>query len=108
VLNEDKQYFPDSEKVFPGAEVLVNEEDTQDINVPIIQTVNKKMFQHFESSLPESTFTPEFLQGMMHTPELIRNVIIVSLGCGRRTSTSWKNFIYGYFFGGQPPRTYQI
>lgn len=32
VLNEDKQYFPDSEKVFPGAEVLVNEEDTQDIS----------------------------------------------------------------------------
>lgn len=31
VLNEDKQYFPDSEKVYPGAEILVNEEDTQDI-----------------------------------------------------------------------------
>jgi hypothetical protein len=24
VLNEDKQYFPDSEKIFPGAEILVN------------------------------------------------------------------------------------
>jgi len=28
VLNEDKKYFPEMEDVYPGAETLVNEEDT--------------------------------------------------------------------------------
>jgi hypothetical protein len=35
-LNEDKKYFPEMEEVYPGVETLVNEEDTQDISVPII------------------------------------------------------------------------
>ena len=28
ILNEDKKYFPEMEEVYPGAETLVNEEDT--------------------------------------------------------------------------------
>ena len=28
VLHEDKKYFPDAEEVYPGAETLVNLEDT--------------------------------------------------------------------------------
>jgi len=27
-INEDKKYFPEMEEVYPGAETLVNEEDT--------------------------------------------------------------------------------
>lgn len=54
MLNEDKKYFPDSQEVFPGAEILVNEEDTQDIAVPIIQHVKGKLFEHFERGLPSA------------------------------------------------------
>lgn len=37
VLHEDKQYYPDAEKVFgEGVEALVMEEDAQALDVPII------------------------------------------------------------------------
>ena len=52
VLNEDKKYFPEMEEVYPGVETLVNEEDTQDISVPIIQNVNLKKFENFEKNVP--------------------------------------------------------
>lgn len=65
MLNEDKKYFQDSKEVYPGAEILVNEEDTQDISVPIIQHVKGNVFEHFEKRLPECSFNTEFLQAMM-------------------------------------------
>jgi hypothetical protein len=40
------------EEVYPGVETLVNEEDTQDISVPIIQNVNLKKFENFEKNIP--------------------------------------------------------
>ena len=54
--------------------MLVNEEDTQDISVPIVQHVKGNVFEHFEKKMPDCRFNIEFLQGMMQKPELTRNV----------------------------------
>lgn len=36
VLAEDKQYYQDASAVYPGAETIFQDEDTQPITVPII------------------------------------------------------------------------
>ena len=64
-LYEDKKYYPDAEQVmklcvsnlqvFKGAEVLVQEEDTQDINEPIIKPLRKQTFSIMEKTIPETT-----------------------------------------------------
>lgn len=63
-LYEDKKYYPDAEEVchfflclvqvFKGAEVVVQEEDTQDINEPIIKPLRKQTFSILEKSIPET------------------------------------------------------
>ena len=64
VLYEDKKYYPDAEEVrsyllmlyqvYKGVEVIVQEEDMQDINEPIIKSSQKKTFFIVEKSIPET------------------------------------------------------
>ena len=77
VLHEDKKFYPDAEEVFPNAETLVEEEDSQPIEVPIIAPVKIKSFSVTEKDLPKTTYSAEFLAGLMKTPLLIRNVCIL-------------------------------
>uniref|UniRef100_A0A0G4G840 Tr-type G domain-containing protein n=1 Tax=Chromera velia CCMP2878 TaxID=1169474 RepID=A0A0G4G840_9ALVE len=76
-LYEDKQFYPDAEDVYPGAETLIQEEDTQPITEPIIAPVRTKNFDLLEKELPETSFSFEFLAGLMEKPDLIRNVCLV-------------------------------
>ena len=55
VLHEDKKYYPDAEEVFPEAETLVQEEDTQDISEPVIAPVKTKTFSVLEKETPQTT-----------------------------------------------------
>ena len=49
VLHEDKQYYPDAEKVFgKDVEALVMEEDAQALDVPIIAPAKEANFQVYE------------------------------------------------------------
>ena len=49
VLHEDKQYYPDAEKVFgKDVEALVMEEDAQALDVPIIAPPKEANFQVYE------------------------------------------------------------
>jgi U5 small nuclear ribonucleoprotein component len=84
VLHEDKKYYPDAEEVYPGVEVLVQEEDTQAISEPIIKPIKEKQFAHSvkydqkdKKQFPPSTFTKEYMLDMMKTNSLIRCVAIV-------------------------------
>jgi len=74
VLHEDKKYYPDAEEVYPGAETLVQMEDTQPLTDPIIVPVRSKNFDYLEKKLPDTTFDFNFLAGMMDKPGLIRNI----------------------------------
>jgi U5 small nuclear ribonucleoprotein component len=77
VLHEDKKYYPDASEVYPGAETLVQDEDTQPLSQPIIRPVTIKNFEILEKTVPSTTFSPEFLFGLMDHPQLIRNVALV-------------------------------
>lgn len=55
VLHEDKKYYPDAEEVYPEAETLVQDEDTQPLTQPIIAPVKTKAFSTLEARPPATT-----------------------------------------------------
>eukprot|EP00823_Brevimastigomonas_motovehiculus_P003090 TRINITY_DN1841_c0_g5_i1.p1 TRINITY_DN1841_c0_g5~~TRINITY_DN1841_c0_g5_i1.p1 ORF type:complete len:1015 (+),score=199.04 TRINITY_DN1841_c0_g5_i1:69-3113(+) len=73
VLHEDKQYYPSAAELYPEAEVIVGDEDTQPIETPIIQPIKTKKFEHTEAELPTTSFDFKFLTGLMDHPTLTRN-----------------------------------
>uniref|UniRef100_A0A336MK33 CSON002857 protein n=1 Tax=Culicoides sonorensis TaxID=179676 RepID=A0A336MK33_CULSO len=78
VLHEDKRYYPTSLEVYgPDVETIVQEEDAQPLEKPLIEPVKKLKFQLKEQELPETTYNMEFLADLMDTPPLIRNVALI-------------------------------
>ncbi|KAJ4438891.1 U5 small nuclear ribonucleoprotein component [Periplaneta americana] len=78
VLHEDKRYYPAALEVFgPEVETIVQEEDNQPLDKPLIAPIKKKKFQLKEQDLPETVYNMEFLADMMDNPNLIRNVALI-------------------------------
>lgn len=79
ILHEDKKYYPEAEEVYKGAEVKVEEEDTQPLSQPIIAPIVEKKFEHrvVSDEWEPTTYTKEFMLGLMETPELIRCVSLI-------------------------------
>lgn len=77
VLHEDKVYFPNATEVYPEAEVLIEDEDTQPLETPIIAPVKDKQFMRVETELPRTTFDFKFLAGLMDHPGFIRNIALI-------------------------------
>ncbi|KAL5285301.1 EFTUD2 family protein [Megaselia abdita] len=78
VLHEDKRYYPTAVEVYgPDVETIVQEEDAQPLDKPLIEPVKKHRFQMKEQDLPETTYEMEFMADLMDTPPLIRNVALV-------------------------------
>ncbi|KAF4514202.1 UNVERIFIED_CONTAM: hypothetical protein B566_EDAN019400, partial [Ephemera danica] len=78
VLHEDKRYYPLAQEVYgPDVETIVQEEDTQALDKPLIAPTKKKKFQLKEQELPETTYDMEFLADLMDNSSLIRNVALV-------------------------------
>lgn len=78
VLHEDKRYYPAALEVFgPDVETIVQEEDNQPLDTPLIAPIKKKKFQLKEQELPETVYNMEFLADLMDTSSLIRNVALI-------------------------------
>ena len=77
VLHEDKQYYPTAQQIYgPGVETLVQEEDTQTLQQPIVQPVEHKQFIVEEEDVPSVYFDRGFLTDLMSFPEQIRNIAL--------------------------------
>ncbi|WPH02558.1 pre-mrna-splicing factor cwf10 [Acrodontium crateriforme] len=77
VLHEDKQYYPSASQIYgPDVETLVQEEDTQTLQQPIVQPIEHKKFTVEEDDLPPVTFDRGFLTDLMNFPEQIRNIAL--------------------------------
>ncbi|KAL7303257.1 hypothetical protein TKK_0004455 [Trichogramma kaykai] len=78
VLHEDKKYYPSALEVY-GAEVetLVQEEDAQPLDKPLIAPTRKAKFQIKAQELPETTYSIDYLADLMDCPDLIRNVVLL-------------------------------
>lgn len=77
IQQEDKKYFPTAEEVYPGAETMVQDEDTQPLEEPIIAPIKTKRFETLEQGVPETTYNKEFLVDLTQHPDLIRCVAVV-------------------------------
>ncbi|KAH8347169.1 hypothetical protein KR059_006083 [Drosophila kikkawai] len=78
VLHEDKRYYPSAVEVYgPDVETIVQEEDAQPLDKPLIEPVKKLKFQIKEQDMQETTYDMEFMADLMDTPPLIRNVALV-------------------------------
>ena len=75
-MHEDKKYYPTAQELYPEAETLVQEEDTQLLSQPIIAPIKKKKFETLVKDLPDTTYKKEFLLDLGKHPHLIRNVTI--------------------------------
>lgn len=60
----------------PDVETLVQEEDAQPLTQPLIEPVKHRNFAYVESSIPRTTYDPEFLADLMDSPDLIRNIVV--------------------------------
>eukprot|EP00347_Sterkiella_histriomuscorum_P000437 403375864 len=77
VLHEDKRYYPEAEKIYgPGVEALVMDEDAQPLTQPIIEPPRDKSFYLFETEIPSTNYSLEYLSALSTKPQLIRNVCI--------------------------------
>lgn len=77
ILNEDKKYYPSAQEVYPEAEVLVQDEDTQPLEQPIIAPIKEKIHDHIEKELPFTIYKTEFLLDLMKHLHSIRNITLV-------------------------------
>jgi len=83
VLAEDKKYYPSAEEVYgKDTETLVETEDGQSLEVPIIQSAKTKRFEirsedkQLDASDAKLKCNSEFLEMLWQTPVLSRNVCI--------------------------------
>ena len=77
VLHEDKKYYPDASEVYPDAETLVQDEDTQPLSQPIVAPLKTKQMSKTLAAPPATVASAEFLTTLMSSPSLIRNVAVV-------------------------------
>lgn len=77
VMHEDKAYYPSASVVYPGAETMVQDEDTQPLSKPIVAPVVNKTFSLGDAEPPATTYSPEFLCSLLSQPRSIRNIAVL-------------------------------
>jgi 116 kDa U5 small nuclear ribonucleoprotein component len=71
VLHEDKKYYPSAEEVFgPGVETMVQDEDTQPLEEPIIKPIVTKVWEIYETKQPSTNYDKEFEIFYFNTKQL--------------------------------------
>lgn len=61
----------------PDVETVVQEEDTQALDKPLIEPIKHKNFQVQEQQLPETTYDMEYMADMLDNTNLIRNITLM-------------------------------
>jgi U5 small nuclear ribonucleoprotein component len=80
VLHEDKQYYATSSQLYgPDTEILVEEQDTQPIDQPIIQPNKGNKLNHFVETIPPDqllNYNLSYFTNLTDSPLLIRHIAI--------------------------------
>ena len=81
VLHEDKKYYATAEETYGlGTETLVQEEDAQPLEIPIIAPVVTKQIEvdeEKEEYKVQPIVSSDFLTGLSDMPDLVRNVAVM-------------------------------
>jgi U5 small nuclear ribonucleoprotein component len=70
VLHEDKQYYPAHEEVYPEAQILLEQEDRQPLETPIVPGPPGRGFTLDQQ--PALLYDPQFLRELAAFPEQVR------------------------------------
>jgi 116 kDa U5 small nuclear ribonucleoprotein component len=46
VLHEDKKFYISHEEMYPGAEIMIEQEDRQSLETPLVSTEHEKCYDH--------------------------------------------------------------
>lgn len=72
------RYYPQAVEVYgPDVETVVQEEDTQALDKPLVEPVKQKKFQVQEQQLPETTYDMEYMADMLDNTNLMRNITLM-------------------------------
>ena len=55
----------------------MQDEDAMPLSEPIIKPIKTKSFSVLEKEIPSTTYSTEYLTGLMDNPMLIRNVAVI-------------------------------
>lgn len=78
ILHEDKKYYPSAEEIYgPDVETMVQDEDTQPLEKPIIQPKVTKQWDIREEKIPETFYKKEYLTDLLNYPDYIRNIVLL-------------------------------
>ena len=77
VMHEDKTYYPSASSLYPGAETMVQDEDTQPLSKPIVAPIVNKTFSLGDAEPPATRYSSEFLCSLLEQPRNIRNIAIL-------------------------------
>lgn len=78
-----REMFKSAEDTYPGVQVQVGDEDTQPLEQPIIAPVKAEQFDRVMAEsdkgvvIPATTFSKDFLFGLLHEPATVRNLAVV-------------------------------
>lgn len=87
-LHENKEYYPPAESVFPEAKVLIQEEDNEDIDQPIISRPSKQTY--WVPAEIDGDFAGKFRAGLAGTTSDHRSICVVGeSGSGKTTLCDW-------------------
>ncbi|GCE97052.1 hypothetical protein ZYGM_002717 [Zygosaccharomyces mellis] len=82
--NQEQRLIPLQDAFGGDVEVLVETEDNQDVNVPLVEAAREhtkgpdySVFTHLKKHVPKAAYDREYMLGMLKAPERIRNVAIV-------------------------------
>lgn len=78
LLIQLSRYYPQAIEVYgPDVETVVQEEDAQALDKPLIEPVKHKNFQVQEQELPETKYDMEYMADMLDNTNLIRNITLM-------------------------------
>lgn len=74
VLHEDKKYYQDHEEMYPEAEIMIEQEDRQNIDTPIVNKEEQKFYDFYETL--STVYDSAYLQNLLPNSALVRNICV--------------------------------
>ncbi len=74
VLHEDKKFYISHEEMYPGAEIMIEQEDRQSLETPLVSTEHEKCYDHEEPL--QTYYQTQYLLDLMVQQNGIRNICV--------------------------------
>lgn len=74
VLHEDKKFYQSHEEMYPGAEIMIEQEDRQTLETPLVNTEAEKCFDYEENL--QTYYDTQYLLDLLRNSHSTRNVCV--------------------------------